>query len=79
MWEDDCIEKPKNNQWKCLWVEITFQEINTTKAMSGVIIIRGIHINSFNAAIDNLSYQYTKTIISKKILTILYLLITCTR
>ena len=52
IWEDDRIEKLENNQWNCFWFVIPFREINDTKALDGVIGIRGMHIKSYNDAID---------------------------
>ena len=37
IWEDKHIEKLKDNQWKCLWCDVTFQGINATKALARVI------------------------------------------
>ena len=44
IWEDDRIEKLKNNQWKCLWCNVKFQGINATKALSHVIGTKYMHI-----------------------------------
>ena len=37
IWEDNHIEKLKDNQWKCLWCDVKFQGINATKALDHVI------------------------------------------
>ena len=45
-WEGYLIKKLDNNQWKCLWCDITFQGITDTKALDNVVGIRGMHIKS---------------------------------
>ena len=52
IWEDDHIEKPENNQWKCLWCDVKFQVINATKDLFHVIGTKCMHINRFTASID---------------------------
>ena len=42
--EDDQIEKLEDNQWKCLWCDVTFQRINATKALAHVIGTKSMHI-----------------------------------
>ena len=43
--EDDQIENLKDNQWKCLLCDVTFQGINATKALAHVIGTKSMHIN----------------------------------
>ena len=50
-WEDECIEKLKNNQWKCLWCNVKFQGINATKFLARVIGTICMHINRCTASI----------------------------
>ena len=33
IWDDDHIEKLEDNQWKCLWCDVTFQGVNAKKAL----------------------------------------------
>ena len=44
IWEDDQIEKLEDNQWKSLWCDVTFQGINTRKALASVIGTKSMHI-----------------------------------
>ena len=44
IWEDKHIEKLEDNQWKCLWCDVTFQGINATKALAHVIGTKSMHI-----------------------------------
>ena len=50
--EDDHIEKLEDNQWKCLWCDVTFQGINATKALDHVIGTKIMHIKRCKASID---------------------------
>ena len=52
IWEDKHIEKLEDNQWKCLWCDVTFQGINETKYLSHVIGTKSMHINRCKASID---------------------------
>ena len=52
IWEDEHIEKPENNHWKCLWCNVKFQGINATKALAHVIRTRYMHIKICTASID---------------------------
>ena len=52
IWEDEHIEKIKDNQWKCLWCVIKFQVINVTKALAQVIGTKYMHIKRCTASID---------------------------
>ena len=52
IWEDDQIEKLEDNQWKCLWCDITFQGINVTKALAHVIGTKSMHIKRCTDSID---------------------------
>ena len=52
IWEDKHIEKLKDNQWKCLWCDVSFQGINATKALAHVIGSKFFHIKRFTAAVD---------------------------
>ena len=52
IWEDDHIEKLGDNQWKCLWCDVTFQGINATKALARVIGTKSIHIKRYTASTD---------------------------
>ena len=36
IWDDDCIRKLDENNWKCLWCNKTFQGINDTKSLAHV-------------------------------------------
>ena len=45
IWEDGHIQRPENNQRKCLWCDVIFQGINSTKALARVIGTRSMHIN----------------------------------
>ena len=46
IWEDDQIEKLKDNQWMCLWRDVTFQGIHSTKAT------KSMHIKRCTSSID---------------------------
>ena len=50
--EDDHIEKLEYDQWKCLWCDVIFQGINTTKALAHVIGTKSMHIKRCTASID---------------------------
>ena len=50
--EDKHIENLKDNQWKCLWCDVTFQGINATKSLAHVIGTKSMHINRCTASID---------------------------
>ena len=52
IWEDEQIEKLKNNQWKCLRCDIKFQGINAKKALAHVIGTKCMHIKRCTASID---------------------------
>ena len=52
IWEDGHIQRPENNQRKCLWCDVIFQGINSTKALARVIGTRSIHIKRCFAEID---------------------------
>ena len=52
IWEDDQIEKLEDNQWKCLWCDVTFQGINAKKYLSHVIGTKSMHIKRCTASID---------------------------
>ena len=52
IWNDDHIEKLEDNQWKCLWCDVTFQGINATKALAHVIRTKCMHIKRCTASID---------------------------
>ena len=52
IWDDDHIEKLKDNQWKCLWCGFTFHGINATKALAHVIGTKCMHIKRCTASID---------------------------
>ena len=52
IWEDKHIEKLENNQWKCLWCDVTFQGINATKDLAHVIGTKSMHIKRCTASID---------------------------
>ena len=44
IWEDGHIKRPEINHRKCLWCDVIFQVINSTKALARVIGTRSIHI-----------------------------------
>ena len=50
--EDGHIEKLEDNQWKCLWCDVTFQGINAKKALAHVIGTISMHIKRCTASID---------------------------
>ena len=52
IWDDDQIEKLEDNQWKCLWCDVTFQGFNATKALAHVIGTKCMHIKRCTASID---------------------------
>ena len=52
IWGDNQIEKLKDNQWKCLWCDVTFKGINATKSLAHVIGTKSMHIKRFTASID---------------------------
>ena len=52
IWEDKHIEKLEDNQWKCLWCDVKFQGINSTKALAHVIGTKSMHIKRCTASID---------------------------
>ena len=52
IWEDDHIEKLEDNQWRCLWCDVTFQEINSTKDLAHVIGTKSMHIKRRTASMD---------------------------
>ena len=52
IWEDKHIENLKDNQWKCLWCDVTFQVINATKALAHVIGTKIMHIKRCISSID---------------------------
>ena len=52
----------ENNWWSCLWCNVIFQGINTTKGISHVIITRGLHINSCFSDIDQSHLSIYKNI-----------------
>ena len=66
IWEDDCIEKLDNNQWECLWCDITIHIINSTKDLSRVLGISGMHIKSFSPAIEKYHWYIYKDIWKQK-------------
>ena len=49
--EDDHIEKLENNQWKCLWSNFKFQDINAKKLLNHVIGTKCMHIKRCTASI----------------------------
>ena len=52
IWEYDHIEKPENIQWKCLWCNVKFQGLNTTKSLAHVIGTKCMHIKRCRSSID---------------------------
>ena len=54
IWEYGRTEWLENNQWKCLWCNLIFEGINSTKDIYVVIITRIMHINILFSEI----YQY---------------------
>ena len=52
IWEYKHIDKLDDNQWKCLWCDVTFQGINATKALAHVIGTKIVHIKRYTASID---------------------------
>ena len=52
IWEDDHTEKLEDNQWKCLWCDVTFQGIHVTKYLAHVIGTKSMHIKWCTASID---------------------------
>ena len=52
IWEDKNIEKLKDNQWECLWCNVKFQGINSTKALAHVIGTKSMNIKICTASID---------------------------
>ena len=52
IWDDYQIEKLEDNQWKCLWCDVTFQGINATKALARVIGTKCMLIKRFTSSID---------------------------
>ena len=52
IWDDDQIEKLKDNQWNSLWCDVTFQGIDATKSLARVIGTKIMHINRCTASID---------------------------
>ena len=52
IWDEDQIAKLEDNQWKCLWCDVTFQGINATKALAHVIGTKCMHIKRCTASID---------------------------
>ena len=52
IWEDNHIEKLKNNQWKCLWCNVKFQGIHAKKSIDSVIVTKCMHIKRCIASID---------------------------
>ena len=52
IWYDDQIEMLEDNQWKCLWCDVTFQGINATKALAHIIGTKIMHIKRCTASID---------------------------
>ena len=51
IWENDHIEKLKNNQWKYLWYDAKFQGINATNDLAQVIGTKCVHIKRYTASI----------------------------
>ena len=51
IWEDDHIDNPEDNQWKCLCCDVKFQGINVTKYLSHVIGTKCMHIKRCTASI----------------------------
>ena len=51
IWEDKHTEKLEDNQWKCLWWDVKFQGINSTKALARVIGTKIMHIKRCTASI----------------------------
>ena len=52
IWEDKHIEKLEDNQWKCLWCDVTFQDIHATKDLARFIGTKIMHIKRCTASID---------------------------
>ena len=52
IWKYKHIEKLKDNQWKFLWRDIKYQDINATKALGHVIGTKSMHIKRCTASID---------------------------
>ena len=52
IWEDKYIENLRDNQWKCLWCDVKFQDINAKKSLAHVIGTKIMHINICKASID---------------------------
>ena len=52
IWEDEHTEKLGDNQWKCLWCDIKFQDINVAKSLAHLIGTKCMHIKIFTASTD---------------------------
>ena len=52
IWEDDHIEKLKNNKWKCLWCDVKFKGINATEALAHVIGTKCMRIKICTDSMD---------------------------
>ena len=44
--------KLEDNQWKCLWCDVTFQGINATKSLAHLIGTKIMHIKRCTASTD---------------------------
>ena len=47
IWYNDHILRLDENNWQCLWFTIVFQLANSAKALSNVLVRKGMHIKRF--------------------------------
>ena len=46
IWDDDHIRRLDEKNWQCLWCDLTFQGINSTKAFANVLGKKVMNIKS---------------------------------
>ena len=46
IWDDDHILSLDEKNWQCLWCNVSFQGINTTKDLDHILGKKGIHNKS---------------------------------
>ena len=72
IWEDKYIENLKDNQWKCLSCDVTFQGLNATKVLAHVIGTKSMHISEAQIQLIKIIYQdirsYSKYNLPRKVL-----------
>ena len=60
IWDYDHILRLGGNKWQYLWCNKTFQRINATKALAGILGKKGVHIKICYVKLEKSHIKYRK-------------------